>query len=274
MSSYKERFVEGSMAILALLSVALICIEYLVELSAAQLVMVYVTDLVICLVFAADFAFRMYKADNKRSFLKNHGYEILAMIPAYAFILLQTQTIFGALVRSLRLIRVIRLVFVLARLRRTLRTYSRILQRSYLIYLLSVCLATVFIGGLGAYIVENDAPNALIRTIGDALWWSLSTVTTVGYGDIVPSTFVGRVIGVITMFVGIALVGVFISALGATLTERRLGKSVSRATLEESMIQTLQKRLQQPEQLSQQELELLQALIGHLHKRAPLSKSD
>ncbi|MFC2034233.1 ion transporter [Chloroflexota bacterium] len=274
MISRKNQLFEIFIALLALLSVTLICIEYLVPLSSGQLTLIYIADLAICVVFGVDFALRFRSAENRKVFLKEHWYEMLAMIPAYMFVLLQFQIIFGALARSIRLIRVIRLVFMLARLRRAFRISSNVLQQSYIVYLLIICLVTVFIGGFGAFIIENDAPNALIKTFGDALWWSLSTVTTVGYGDIVPSTFVGRVIGVILMFVGISLVGVFISALGAVFTEKRLGKNLSNITLDESMFQIVQNRLKQPEKLSGREIELLESLTGFFRKMPSTTEND
>lgn len=55
--------------------------------------------------------------------------------------------------------------------------------------------------------VERSAPNATIKTGGDALWWALTTVTTVGYGDTFPVTGEGRLIASVLMLVGIALFG-------------------------------------------------------------------
>ena len=54
---------------------------------------------------------------------------------------------------------------------------------------------------------ERHAPDATITTGGDALWWALTTVTTVGYGDTYPVTGEGRVIAAVLMLVGIALFG-------------------------------------------------------------------
>ena len=53
-------------------------------------------------------------------------------------------------------------------------------------------------------LAEDVGDQARVHSFGDALWWSAATITTVGYGDIAPITFVGRVVGVFTMVVGIS----------------------------------------------------------------------
>src|SRR4029079_10746610 len=52
-------------------------------------------------------------------------------------------------------------------------------------------------------LVEDVGEHGRVHSFGDALWWSAATITTVGYGDIAPVTFIGRVVGVFTMVVGI-----------------------------------------------------------------------
>ena len=73
----------------------------------------------------------------------------------------------------------------------------------------------VGLGAVAALDAEQDAPNANITTIGDALWWAATTVTTVGYGDRYPVTTAGRFIAVTLMVVGIALVGAITASIAA-----------------------------------------------------------
>jgi Ion channel len=73
--------------------------------------------------------------------------------------------------------------------------------------------------GTALWLVERDRPNSTVRSWGDALWWSLSTMTTVGYGDHVPVTTTGRLIAAAVMVVGVAVIGgvAAIVALGVAL---------------------------------------------------------
>ena len=71
-------------------------------------------------------------------------------------------------------------------------------------------------GGAGAWLIDRRDFDGL----GDALWWALQTVTTVGYGDVVPENVTGRLIGVALMLQGIALLTVITAAVTATLIEQ------------------------------------------------------
>jgi voltage-gated potassium channel Kch len=65
----------------------------------------------------------------------------------------------------------------------------------------------VLASGSALWLLERDRPNSTVRSWGDALWWSISTMTTVGYGDHVPVTTSGRLIGAAVMVVGVAVIG-------------------------------------------------------------------
>jgi voltage-gated potassium channel len=77
-----------------------------------------------------------------------------------------------------------------------------------------VALAIVFMGAAVAYRAEHPT-NPGFATYGDSLWWAIVTLTTVGYGDIVPKTSAGRVTGVIIMVTGIAILGVLAGSLAS-----------------------------------------------------------
>ncbi len=85
--------------------------------------------------------------------------------------------------------------------------------------------------------VERDAPGALITTFGDALWWALVTVATVGYGDTYPVTGLGRVYAVILMFGGIAIVGTASALVISYINERMAGPVKRAAAGEEDAVE-------------------------------------
>jgi voltage-gated potassium channel len=78
----------------------------------------------------------------------------------------------------------------------------------------AVLVMTIAAGVLNA---ERDAEGANITTYAEALWWGLTTVTTVGYGDRFPVTLEGRALAAILMIVGIGTIGTVIAAIGSTL---------------------------------------------------------
>ena len=78
--------------------------------------------------------------------------------------------------------------------------------------------AVVIFGGIGMYLVEHNRPGANITNLGNAFWWAVITITTVGYGDYTPVTTIGRIIAVLVMFSGIGIV----VSLVTLLSQRRL----------------------------------------------------
>jgi voltage-gated potassium channel len=78
----------------------------------------------------------------------------------------------------------------------------------------------VYAASLAVLDVERDAPHAQITSFGDAVWWAISTVTTVGYGDLAPVTVGGRLIAVALMIAGISLLGVVTATLASWIVER------------------------------------------------------
>ncbi|MFF1557516.1 potassium channel family protein [Streptomyces sp. NPDC058279] len=76
-----------------------------------------------------------------------------------------------------------------------------------------------FSGALAVYQYEHDTPGASIRTFGDAVWWVSETLTTVGYGDVVPVTTMGRLIAVVLMLCGLALLGAVTGSFSSWLLQ-------------------------------------------------------
>jgi voltage-gated potassium channel Kch len=98
---------------------------------------------------------------------------------------------------------------------RSLRGGSLSAHRAARLIAAATLLLTVA-GGVAAWLVDRED----FRTLGDGLWWSLQTVTTVGYGDVVANQTAGRLIGALLMLNGIALLTVIISSVTALLIEQ------------------------------------------------------
>jgi hypothetical protein len=86
----------------------------------------------------------------------------------------------------------------------------------------------IFVGGFGEYLAEYKQPGANITKFGDALWWSVITITTVGYGDYTPITPVGRIIGTIVMFAGIGIAVTLVTVIAQSRVERMQERLKSR----------------------------------------------
>lgn len=147
--------------------------------------------------FIADFAARLYLADDRRAYALSHWYDV-------ALILLP-------LLRPLRLLRLLAFARVLN------RSAAGSLVGRVSTYVAGIAVMALGLGALAILDAEQDAEGANIRTFGDALWWSATTVTTVGYGDHFPVTTTGRFVAVALMVVGIASIGAITAGVAAWL---------------------------------------------------------
>lgn len=155
-------------------------------------------DTLICIVFLADFAVRFYRAQSKLAFMKWGWIDLLASIPNLPDLR------WGRLVRALRIIRLIRA------LRATHRVTTVLLKNKVRGGVASVVLMAgllVIFSSIGILICEQSDPQSNIKTADDAVWWSVTTITTVGYGDKYPVTSEGRFLAMILMVCGVGLFG-------------------------------------------------------------------
>jgi voltage-gated potassium channel len=108
-------------------------------------------------------------------------------------------------------------------------------------------LIVIWVGSLSVLNAERDAQGADIETLPESLWWMFETITTVGYGDFVPVTWLGRSIAVVIMLLGISLLGVVTAGLSATLVKQNKPDPATEVIQElnelKSMVADLQKQL-------------------------------
>jgi len=208
-----EYFVAG----ITLVSVIVIIYQYLEQPTGITLNIIYAFDLVVVIILTFDFYVRMKESKQGPKFILKHAYEIPALVPLVVFGIFESESAINIALRSLRLIRLFRLIVLASRV-----TY--ILERTgnRLIYTVVFSSIAVSVGAIAIYIVEHNIEGTKITNIGDAFWWAIVTITTVGYGDMYPITIEGKVIAGFLMIVGIAILGVLISTLGAGLIESRL----------------------------------------------------
>jgi voltage-gated potassium channel len=100
--------------------------------------------------------------------------------------------------------------------RRVTETLSGLTLRKAVLLIVAVATTLAFSAAILVHIVDPA-----IGSFGDALWWAVSTVTTVGYGDVVPTSASGRLAGVLLMLTGIALIPVITSVTVSILVSQR-----------------------------------------------------
>ena len=98
----------------------------------------------------------------------------------------------------------------------------RALVRERIPLLVAVSAGVLALGAVLVYLAESGSPRANIRDLGDALWFGIATMTTVGYGDVAPTTAVGRMVSVLLMFGGMGLVSVITATFASVLVTQRI----------------------------------------------------
>lgn len=207
-----ERFVkalEWPMACLALAVIPALLLDDGASTPQIHLVATAI-NWVVWLAFCAEFVGRLTLARDRSRFVRRSWFDLLiiAVSPPFGV----PESLQG--VRAVRALRLLRLVRAFAFLTIGVRASKRALRHRKFHYVLVVTSAVMLLGAVGLYVVERQQ-NEAITSFGDAIWWAVTTTTTVGYGDIYPKTGEGRLIAVLLMLTGIGVIGVFTATIAS-----------------------------------------------------------
>jgi voltage-gated potassium channel len=165
----------------------------------------FALDWFLWLVFVAEYLTRWFIAMDRGHFVKHNlidlGVVVLPTFPA---------------VRALRLARLLRIAVIGARV---VDQSESIVTRSNAKYAMLVAGLVVLLGAVMVWSVEHENPDSSIRSLTDAIWWAVATVTTVGYGDKYPTSPEGRGVAVALMVLGIAVFGLVSASLASLFVE-------------------------------------------------------
>jgi voltage-gated potassium channel len=150
-------------------------------------------------IFIVDFVVRVFLADRRLRYVLRHWYDALVVLLP--------------LLRPLQLLRLIPLLMVINR-----RAQTKLRGR-VAVYVVGGAALLAFCAALAVLDAERSNPNANIKSFGDASWWAITTMTTVGYGDRYPVTGLGRLVAIGLMVGGIALLGAVTATLASWLIE-------------------------------------------------------
>lgn len=204
-----DSVVEGPMTFVALAMVPLLLIPLVHPLHGSADEAVNLTDYVIWGLFTVEYAIKLYLTPNRLAWARTPGHLFDLAIVVLPF--LRPLRV----VRSARGLRTLRATRALTFVGAGLHHLRAILRKRGLSYVLLVALAVVFVAAALETAVEAHTKGATIHNFGDALWWAMTTVTTVGYGDKVPVSPTGRGVAVVLMLVGIAVFGTVTASVAA-----------------------------------------------------------
>jgi len=173
------------------------------------------------LLFVVEYIARLWSARERRKYFLRH-------LPDLAIVALP-------MLRPLRLLRLLVLFRVIN------RKAADALQGRVPLYVTISAVTLVVCGALAVLDAERGHPHSNIQTFGQAVWWAVVTVTTVGYGDYFPVTTAGRFVAVGLMIGGVALIGVVTASFAAWFIDRvRDGDEAEQAATRQDIHQTRQ----------------------------------
>ena len=186
--------------VLSILSILNLVLMYALVDDQALNTVLRVMNILFSAIFLADFAYRLTTAPKRGAyFFRHYGWaDLLASLPF-------------AELKVLRLFRVVRVIRLMRDVgpRTIWRTLIKDRAGSALYALLLMGVLVLQFGSLTMLYLEEDAPGANITTASDALWYTIVTISTVGYGDYYPVTNPGRIAGVVIIVVGVGIFGTF-----------------------------------------------------------------
>ena len=224
---------------LIILNVLAIILESYHELKTAFEVLFYYFEIFSVFIFSIEYVLRIWTvnldetfAGNKMGNRLNFMTSRLGIIDLLAILPFYLPLIFPFDLRVLRILRLFRLlrIFKLSRLSKSLKTVSGILKetKEELTITIFVAFILLILSSTLMYYIESDVQPEKFKNIGESLWWSVATLTTVGYGDVYPITGAGKVLSAIIALIGIGFValptGIISSAFIGKLQESKGNK--------------------------------------------------
>lgn len=212
----KKIIYEIFICILAVVSV----IFAIIDITKGLADYIKIIDDIIYIIFVADYIIRFAISKNKKRFVKDNIFDLIAIIPVNsAFRVFRTFKAFR-LMKLAKLTKLTKLSRLFAVSSRLLNKCQKFLNTNGFKYVLAVSCILVMVGGTLISFFEG-------MSFTDGLWWAFVTTTTVGYGDISPSTGAGRIIACILMITGIGLIGSLTSSITSYFMKDNSSEEIS-----------------------------------------------
>lgn len=209
------RIFDLSIQVLIVLSLITFSVSTIPDLSEQATAILFIAEIVTVVIFSLEYLLRIFVADRKLNYIFSfYGIvDFLAIIPFYL----------GAAIdlRSIRIFRLFRLfrIFKAVRYSKAIKRYRdafREIKDELLVFLIAT-LFVVYISAVGIYYFENPAQPENFGSVFNSLWWAVTTLTTVGYGDIYPITIGGRIFTFLILMIGLSVVAIPAGLLASAL---------------------------------------------------------
>ncbi len=235
---------------------------YVLPLPVEVKQVLYILDSLNAFILLGDFFYRLVRAPSRLRYFISLGWlDLIGSLPGLPV---------------LRLARVPTLVALIRLIDRETpddvrRDARRSLASSTMLSTILIVLVVVTVGSILIVLVESDAPTGNILTGEDAVWWSIVTIATVGYGDRYPTTSIGRLIGMAMIVMGVSLFSVLTSYIATGFLSRR--QSVEQKSEVSALRDDLIELLTEQRRSAEEEAADLRAEIAELRRSLATEKN-
>ena len=215
----KGRYFDYSIQTLIVLSLISFSIETLPDLSSNLSIWLGYFEIFSVVVFSAEYLLRIWVSNKPLSYMLSfYGIiDILAILPFYLVGFLDLRFL-----RAFRILRIFRAMKII-RYNKAIRRFGLAfkLVKEEIILFAACTLILIFITSAGIYYFENEAQPETFKSIFHSAWWSVVTLTTVGYGDVYPITLGGRIFTFFVLMIGVGMVTVPAGLVASALSKAR-----------------------------------------------------
>lgn len=204
--SLTSKIVDYFIQVLILISLGAFTIETLPDNSEQTIRILNYVELITIILFTIEYALRLYMSEKRWSYVFSfYGLiDLLSVLPFYLSLGLDFRSI-----RALRMLRIFR-AFKLIRYNKALTKFgvaARLVKEEIMLFLM-LTMIIIFLVSCGIYFFENEAQPEQFASIFHSMWWTIVTLTTVGYGDVYPITLGGKMFTFIVLIIGLGVITV------------------------------------------------------------------
>lgn len=207
--SRKVTPLDVAMMILSIISICLVLSRLLLNLDAETSLLFYNLDSSICYIFLMHLSYRFFRTEDKLDYLKHHWIDFIASIP-------MTEEL-----RYARLLQIVRIIRILRQNPNFFGQIKKHYQEATAASIILFIMLLLVSGSTAILYLESADPNGNIKTAGDAFWWTVVTISTVGYGDFYPVTDWGRTIATTLIICGVGAFATLSGLMATFLTASR-----------------------------------------------------
>jgi len=204
---------------LILLSVLTFSIGTLPDLGQSEIRLLRWIEILTVLIFTGEYLLRVWVAERPLKFILSFSglIDLVAILPFYIASGLDLRAM-----RALRLLRLVR-ILKLVKYNKAIRRFHKalLIAKEEMILFCVVSLILLYLSAVGIYYFEHVAQPELFKSVFHSLWWAVTTLTTVGYGDMFPITVGGKIFTFFVLMIGLGIIAIPTGLLASALAAAR-----------------------------------------------------